>query len=212
MGSIFSCVLVSGSSCPHGAHQTPLPMGFSRQEYWSGCHALLQGIFLTQESNPRLLHCRRILYHWATMEAHGMKGQPLNACKAPFKKEEKRVVVGRTKVTCPGKNVSQNWLESKGKRQNSRWSQHSSTGTLLQKYTHPTKTSKWKALQNFQPNNCHTWNITEGLAGCVYLFRFPQAARGSLGWSLQMSPKVWEGTKSSKQESWVPSSKRAEDT
>ena len=28
-----------------------------------GCHALLQGIFLTQGSNPDLLHCRQILYH-----------------------------------------------------------------------------------------------------------------------------------------------------
>ena len=38
-----------------------------------GCHALLQGIFLTQGSNPSLLcllHCRRILYCWATREAH----------------------------------------------------------------------------------------------------------------------------------------------
>ena len=28
-----------------------------------GCHALLQGIFPTQESNPGLLHCRWTLYH-----------------------------------------------------------------------------------------------------------------------------------------------------
>ena len=28
-----------------------------------GCHALLQGIFPTQESNPGLPHCRQILYH-----------------------------------------------------------------------------------------------------------------------------------------------------
>ena len=28
-----------------------------------GCHALLQGIFLTQGSNPGLLHCRQILYY-----------------------------------------------------------------------------------------------------------------------------------------------------
>ena len=28
-----------------------------------GCHALLQGIFLTQGSNLGLLHCRQILYH-----------------------------------------------------------------------------------------------------------------------------------------------------
>ena len=30
------------------AHQAPLPMGFPRQEYWSGCHFFLQGIFPTQ--------------------------------------------------------------------------------------------------------------------------------------------------------------------
>ena len=62
-------------------------MGFSRQEYWSqggwgGCqvkelnckkkntgaggHSLLQEIFLIQGSNPSLLHCRQIVYHWAT--------------------------------------------------------------------------------------------------------------------------------------------------
>jgi len=28
-----------------------------------GCHALLQGIFPTQGSNPGLPHCSRILYH-----------------------------------------------------------------------------------------------------------------------------------------------------
>ena len=36
-------------------------------------HALLQGIFGTQRWNPCLqwlLHCRQILYHWATGEAH----------------------------------------------------------------------------------------------------------------------------------------------
>ena len=27
-----------------------------------GSHSLLQGIFLTQESNPGFLHCRQILY------------------------------------------------------------------------------------------------------------------------------------------------------
>ena len=31
-------------------------LGFPRQEYWRGCHLLLQGIFLTQASNPCLLH------------------------------------------------------------------------------------------------------------------------------------------------------------
>ena len=80
------------------ARQSPLSMGFSRQEYWSGlpfpspgdlsnpriepgspalqadtlcseppgnkvgCYFLLQGIFLTQQSNPGLLHYRQFLY------------------------------------------------------------------------------------------------------------------------------------------------------
>ena len=35
-----------------------------------GCHFLLPGIFLTQGLNSCLLHCRCILYHWATREAH----------------------------------------------------------------------------------------------------------------------------------------------
>ena len=45
------------------ARQSPLPMGFSRQEYWSVLPYLLQGIFLTQGSNLWLLHDRLILYH-----------------------------------------------------------------------------------------------------------------------------------------------------
>ena len=42
------------------AYQTPLSMGFSRQEYWSGFHVLSQVIFLTQGSNWHLL----CLLHW----------------------------------------------------------------------------------------------------------------------------------------------------
>ena len=33
------------------------------------CHALLQGVFLTQGLNSDLPHCRRILYHLSTREA-----------------------------------------------------------------------------------------------------------------------------------------------
>ena len=43
------------------ACQAPLEsVEFSRQEYWSGCHALLQGTLLTQGSNLHLLN----LLHW----------------------------------------------------------------------------------------------------------------------------------------------------
>ena len=44
------------------AYQGPLPMGFSRQDTRMGCHFLLQGIFLTQGSNPGLPHCGQTLY------------------------------------------------------------------------------------------------------------------------------------------------------
>ena len=37
-------------------------MRFSRPEYGVGSYSLLQGIFLTQGSNPGLLHYRHILY------------------------------------------------------------------------------------------------------------------------------------------------------
>ena len=42
------------------AHQAPLSLAFPGQEYGVGCHALLQGIFLTQGSNLGLLH----LLYW----------------------------------------------------------------------------------------------------------------------------------------------------
>ena len=99
----LSCSVVSDFAVPWTvACQAPLPMGLSRQAYWSGLPcpppgdlpnpgieprspvlqaasllseplgkpkntgmgslSLLQGIFLTQESNQGLLHCRRILY------------------------------------------------------------------------------------------------------------------------------------------------------
>ena len=60
---VCSCSVVFDSVTPWTvARQAPLPMEFSRQEYWDGLHALLQGIFLTQGWNPGLLYCRQILY------------------------------------------------------------------------------------------------------------------------------------------------------
>ena len=50
-------------------YQAPLSMGFSRQEYWSGCRVLLQGILPTQGSNPGLPHCGQTLYHLSHQES-----------------------------------------------------------------------------------------------------------------------------------------------
>ena len=70
MLSHFSCVWLF-ETLWNVACQVPQSMEFSRQECWSGSHSLLQGIFPTQGSNLCLLwflHCRQILYRWATWE------------------------------------------------------------------------------------------------------------------------------------------------
>ena len=51
------------------ACQAPLSRDFPGKNTGVGCHFFLQGIFPTQRSNPHLLLCRLILYHWATREA-----------------------------------------------------------------------------------------------------------------------------------------------
>ena len=51
------------------ACQAPLSMRFPRKEYWSGFLSPY-GIVPTKGLNPRLLHCRQILYSWATRKAH----------------------------------------------------------------------------------------------------------------------------------------------
>ena len=63
------CVLnrsvMSNSLRPHGLWSARLlcPRESPGKNTGVGCHALLQGSFPTQVSNPGLLHCRQILYH-----------------------------------------------------------------------------------------------------------------------------------------------------
>ena len=51
----LSCVWLFVTPWTISRH-TRLSMRFSRQEYWSGCQFLLQGIFSTQGSKAHLLH------------------------------------------------------------------------------------------------------------------------------------------------------------
>ena len=53
------------------ALQVPLSMGFSRQEYGVGCHAILQGIFQARDgTHISCVSCigRRTLYHYVSCE------------------------------------------------------------------------------------------------------------------------------------------------
>ena len=91
------------------AYQAPLSMQFSRQEYWVGCHLLLQEIFLTQGWNPGLPHCRQMLYHLS----HQGKGKHLinrfniKAMEPDFKPicylciQTSIILLGRTKCLRP---------------------------------------------------------------------------------------------------------------
>ena len=63
---------MSNSLQPYGPEPARLlcPWDSPGKNTGVGCHALLQGIFPTQGSNPYLQHYRRILYCWVTRKAH----------------------------------------------------------------------------------------------------------------------------------------------
>ena len=63
-----SCSVVSDSLRLHGLHS---PWNSPGQNTGVGSLSLLQGIFPTQESNPRVPHCRRFFISWATRDPVG---------------------------------------------------------------------------------------------------------------------------------------------
>ena len=63
---MYACLVasvLSDSLRPHGLQRTRLlcPWDSLGKNTGVGCHALFQGIFPTQGSNPHLLHCKWIL-------------------------------------------------------------------------------------------------------------------------------------------------------
>ena len=63
--------IVSDPLLPHGLLPARhlCPWNSPGKNTGVGSHSLLQGIFLTQGSNPCLLHCREILYHFSHQES-----------------------------------------------------------------------------------------------------------------------------------------------
>ena len=79
---MFNHSVMSNSLQPRGlhrAHQTPLSMELSRQEYWNRLPFLFQGIFLTQGLN----RCLLCLLHW---EADSLTLHPLGSPLATDKR------------------------------------------------------------------------------------------------------------------------------
>ena len=78
-GCVLNCVWLLATPWTV-ALRVPLSMEFSRQEYWNECHFLLQGIFLTQGSNPHLLH---LLHWWVNSLPLSHLGSPKAALSLP---------------------------------------------------------------------------------------------------------------------------------
>ena len=70
--SFLSCLTLCNPRDPMEPSRLLCPWNYPGKNSGEGSHALLQGIFPTQESNLHLLwllHCKQIIYHWATKEA-----------------------------------------------------------------------------------------------------------------------------------------------
>ena len=79
--------------------QAPLSVDSPGKNTRVDCHFLLQVIFRTQGSKPHLLHplhCRRILYHWATGKCP----------KNPFRSDQIRSVAQSCPTLCDPMNRS----------------------------------------------------------------------------------------------------------
>ena len=71
--SSVSRSVMSDSLQPHKLYPARLlcPWDSAGKNTGVGCHSPLQRIFLTQGSNPGLLHCRQFLYHMSHREDTG---------------------------------------------------------------------------------------------------------------------------------------------
>ena len=78
---MLSCVQLLLS---HGLEPTRLlcPLDSPGKNTGVGCHFLLQGIFLTEESNPGLLHCRQMIYQLSYEGSVNMTCEVL--CDQPY--------------------------------------------------------------------------------------------------------------------------------
>ena len=89
-----SCLVVSDSVTPWTvACQASLSMEFFRQDTGIDNHSLLQRIFLTQESNPDLLHCGQILYHLSYQGSPFHRGNRLSRVEVEKKLETLKTMV-----------------------------------------------------------------------------------------------------------------------
>ena len=81
------------------AYQASLSMDFSGNSTGVDCHFFLQGIFLTQRSNPGLLHCRLMLYRMSN------QGIPQRAMKVKVKVKSFLTLCDPMGCSLPGSSI-----------------------------------------------------------------------------------------------------------
>ena len=96
-----SCLVMSDSLWPHGLYS---PWNSPGQSTGVGSPSLLQWIFPTQESNPGLQHCRRILYQLS----HQGSPRILEWVALPFSSGSSWPR-NRTQVSCIAGRFFTNW-------------------------------------------------------------------------------------------------------
>ena len=114
LGHFFLCLTYCVLSCsvvsyPLWLYECNLPGSFVYGDSpgkitRGGCHALLHGIFPTQELNPGLPHCRQILYHLH----HQRSPRILGWVAYPFSRETSWPR-NWTRVSCIAGGVFTNW-------------------------------------------------------------------------------------------------------
>ena len=106
----WSRSVMADSQWPHGLQPTKLlrPWDSPGKNTGVGCHALLQGIFSTQGSNPSLPHCRQILYHLS----HQRGPRILEQLAYPFSRGSSWPR-NRTRVSCIAGTFFTSWATRK---------------------------------------------------------------------------------------------------
>ena len=91
----LNCVLLCATPWTE-TRQPPLSVGCSRQEHWSGCHALLRGIFPTRGSNLSL----PCLLRWQVNSLPlSHRGQGSKVLHAPVS-DKTELVLGSSSLLC----------------------------------------------------------------------------------------------------------------
>ena len=139
LGCMYVCSVVSDSVLPYGLYPTGLlcPWNSPGENTGVGCHFLLQGIFLSQELNWGLLHCRQIPYQLSHQGSPGVKHMPIiypshfSSPRVTRPHEHTKTCTHLPPATSP--TVAQNWKPSK----------NPSTG----EWTNCHRSIQWKSTQ-----------------------------------------------------------------